>query len=96
MGIPQKKMTESGYEMHCGINYMGHFYLTHLLWEKLQNSKEFRVINLSSITHRKVLGFFSPPKLNIDDINFEKVNYSPHLAYSLSKLYCVLFTKGLA
>lgn len=35
MGLPTLVKTKSGYEAHHGINYMGHFYLTHLLWDKL-------------------------------------------------------------
>jgi NAD(P)-dependent dehydrogenase (short-subunit alcohol dehydrogenase family) len=82
--------------MQYGINYLGHFYLTHLLWPKLNKSNFFRVINLSSIAHKKHIGFFGIIKLDFSDMNFDKNKYSPSLAYSRSKLYLSLFANALA
>ena len=82
--------------MHFGINFFGHFYLTYLLWPKLKKSKFFRVINLTSITHKRILGFFSKTSINFDDVNYEKLRYNPHEAYAKSKLCMVLFTRALA
>lgn len=56
--------------MHYGVNYLGHFYLTHQLWNKINQSSFFRVLNVSSITHRRVLGFFQPTTLDLKDLNF--------------------------
>ena len=81
--------------MQYGINHLGHFYLTHLLWPKLNKSNFFRVINISSITHKNLLGFFGTPKPDFNDMNFEKNKYNPPLAYSRSKLYNNLFTHAL-
>jgi NAD(P)-dependent dehydrogenase (short-subunit alcohol dehydrogenase family) len=53
MGLPERTLTKSGHEMHYGINYLGHFLLTYLLWNKLNKSKFFRIINTSSITHKR-------------------------------------------
>jgi NAD(P)-dependent dehydrogenase (short-subunit alcohol dehydrogenase family) len=63
--------------MQYGINHLGHFYLTHLLWPKLNKSNFFRVINISSIAHKNLLGFFGTPKPDFNDMNFEKNKYNP-------------------
>ena len=81
--------------MHYGVNHLGHFYLTHLLWPKLQKSSFFRVINVSSLAHAKNLGFVGKTHINFDDLNFQKEKYDRNLAYSRSKLYNVLFTRAL-
>ena len=54
MSIPTKKLTNFNVEMQIGVNYFGHFYLTHLLWKKLSNSGNPRIINLSSLAHRNL------------------------------------------
>lgn len=82
--------------MQYGINHIGHFYLTHLLWDKLQKSAFFRIINVSSLAHKNLYGFCGKVTLNFDDMNFEKTKYIPVLAYSRSKLYNNLFTHALA
>jgi len=50
--------------MHWAVNHLGHFYLTYLLWSKLNKSNFFRVINMSSVSHKRILGFIENP--NID------------------------------
>ena len=93
MAIPQRKLTKEGIEMQWAINHLGHFYLTHLLWPKVKKSEQFRVVNVSSLAHKKVNGFLRNPGLDWDNINFEK-NYDEGVAYSRSKLYNVLFTRA--
>ena len=70
MGIPERKTTKQGFEMHYAVNHLGHFYLTHLLWSKLQKSPSFRVINVSSMAHANNLGFLGKTSINFDDLNF--------------------------
>ena len=96
MALPKRTLTKSGFEMQYGINHLGHFYLTHLLWGKLQKSAFFRVINVSSLAHRRLFGFFGTPTLDFTDMNFDKNKYIPPLAYSRSKMYNNLFTHALA
>lgn len=79
--------TEDGFEGHFGINYLGHFYLTYLLLDKIVDSKESRVINLSSIAHK--MG-----TINFEDINYDK-NYNKMQAYAQSKLACLMFSNTL-
>lgn len=81
--------------MQWGVNHLGHFYLTYHLWEKLNASSFFRIINVSSLAHKRMLGFGPEPKPDWENINFDK-NYDPNTSYSRSKLYNVLFTYSLA
>lgn len=96
MSPPKRKTTKSGFEFQYGINHLGHFYLTYLLWSKLLKSKFFRIVNVSSLAHKKVYGFLYSPKPDFNDMNFEKNSYNPGLSYSRSKLYNNLFTHALA
>lgn len=82
--------------MQYGINHLGHFYLTSLLWPKLKRSKFFRIINVSSVAHKKLLGVYPGVTVDFNDMNFEKTEYSSALGYSRSKLYNNLFTHALA
>ncbi|KAM6171440.1 retinol dehydrogenase 11 [Erethizon dorsatum] len=80
--------TADGFEMHLGVNHLGHFLLTHLLLEKLKESAPSRVINVSSLGHH--LG-----RIHFHNLQGEKF-YHSGLAYCHSKLANVLFTRELA
>ncbi|CAM9649873.1 unnamed protein product, partial [Choristocarpus tenellus] len=68
----------------------GHFRLTNLLLPKVLQSKDGRVINVSSSAH------MIPQSINWDDLNASKPgSYGPWSAYGLSKLSNILFTKEL-
>lgn len=87
MMCPYSK-TADGFEMHIGVNHLGHFLLTHLLLEKLKESGPSRVVNVSSLAHH--LG-----RIHFHNLHGEKF-YSAGLAYCHSKLANILFTKELA
>jgi len=70
---------------------LGHFLLTELLMEKIQKSKEGRIVNLSSLAHTSAKN----NKLNFNDLNW-KDSYKDWDAYSASKLSNIYFTKELA
>ncbi|XP_018575642.1 retinol dehydrogenase 13-like [Anoplophora glabripennis] len=87
MNTPNTK-TKDGFEMQLGVNHMGHFLLTNLLLDLLKESTPSRIINVSSVAHKR-------GKINKDDLNSDK-NYNASDAYAQSKLANVLFTKELA
>lgn len=78
--------TDDGLEEHFQVNYLSHFYLTLLLLDVLKetgtDNSYSRVVNVSSVVHK--LG-----NLDIDRLCSRFKNsweYSPHAAYSDSKL----------
>ncbi|XP_038193544.1 retinol dehydrogenase 11 isoform X2 [Arvicola amphibius] len=87
MMCPYSK-TADGFEMHIGVNHLGHFLLTHLLLGKLKESAPSRVVNVSSLAHH--LG-----RIHFHNLQGEKF-YSAGLAYCHSKLANILFTQELA
>lgn len=80
--------TEDGFEMHFGVNYLGHFLLTNLLPDTLKASAPSRIINLSSIMH--IFGV-----INRSDLN-NRQSFGKHKAYAQSKLANILFTQELS
>ncbi|XP_060687678.1 retinol dehydrogenase 13-like isoform X2 [Hemiscyllium ocellatum] len=81
--------TEDGFEMQFGVNHLGHFLLTNLLLEKLKNSGNGRIINVSSLAHK--VG-----QIDFNDLNWENKKYDTKAAYCQSKLANILFTRELA
>lgn len=82
--IPYDK-TQDGFEMQFGVNYLGTFALTGLLFEKLSASTPSRVVNVSSFGHRFSRG------INFDDLQSSRA-YDKVRAYNDSKLAVLLFT----
>ncbi|POI26842.1 hypothetical protein CIB84_009408 [Bambusicola thoracicus] len=80
--------TADGFEMHLGVNHLGHFLLTFLLLERLKQSAPSRIVNVSSLAHHG-------GRIRFHDLNGEK-SYNRGLAYCHSKLANVLFTRELA
>ncbi|KAL3266682.1 hypothetical protein HHI36_010843 [Cryptolaemus montrouzieri] len=83
--------TRDGYESQFSTNYLGHFQLTHLLFECLKQAGEeksfSRIVNVSSCAH--IAG-----NINFEDINCRS-RYISSEAYAQSKLAQVLFTNYL-
>jgi NAD(P)-dependent dehydrogenase (short-subunit alcohol dehydrogenase family) len=84
---PTRKLTEDGFELQLGTNYLGHFALTGHLLPALRKSNQPRVISVSSIAARQ-------GKINFDDLQSEK-SYSAIRAYGQSKLACLMFALEL-
>ncbi|NWH80251.1 RDH12 dehydrogenase, partial [Piaya cayana] len=80
--------TADGFEMHLGVNHLGHFLLTFLLLECLKRSAPARIVNVSSLAHHG-------GRIRFHDLHGEK-SYNRGLAYCHSKLANVLFTRELA
>ncbi|NXV17031.1 RDH12 dehydrogenase, partial [Cepphus grylle] len=87
MLCPHSK-TADGFEMHLGVNHLGHFLLTFLLLECLKQSAPARIVNVSSLAHHG-------GRIRFHDLHGEK-SYNRGLAYCHSKLANVLFTRELA
>ena len=80
--------TEDGFEMQFGTNHLGHFALTGLLLPLLGQTKDARIVVLSSIAHK-----FS--KIDSQDLNWQRRKYNTNRAYSDSKMANLLFMREL-
>lgn len=87
MSLPYLKTSE-GFEMQFGVNHLGHFALSALLWPELSKKTGARLINVSSAAYRS-------GKIKFEDIHWEK-SYSKWGAYGMSKLANLLFTLELS
>ncbi len=82
------QQTKDGFELHLGVNHLGHFELTRRLLPLLLNAGSARVINLSSDGHK----IFD---IDLDDPNWEQTPYDKFKAYGAAKTANVLFTVAL-
>ncbi|XP_060938611.1 retinol dehydrogenase 12 isoform X1 [Limanda limanda] len=80
--------TIDGFEMHIGVNHLGHFLLTSLLIGLLKRSAPARIIVVSSLAHN--FGW-----VRFHDLHSQG-SYNSGLAYCQSKLANVMFTRELA
>lgn len=81
-------LTKDGFEIHFGVNHLGHFMLTYLLQPAFRHGT--RVVVVSSEAHRQASG-----------IAFDNVRKRTRLldvlgAYGVSKLANILFARHLA
>jgi NAD(P)-dependent dehydrogenase (short-subunit alcohol dehydrogenase family) len=81
--LGRRRTTGDGFELHLGTNMLGHFALTGLLLDALGAARAARVVNLSSVTHKRA-------HLDFDDLMAER-DYSASRAYGVSKLACTAF-----
>ena len=77
------KITEDGFENQFATNYIGHFALTGLLLPILTNTKDSRIISLSSLSYKW-------SEILFDDFHFGK-GYRKTKAYGQSKRACLMF-----
>jgi NAD(P)-dependent dehydrogenase (short-subunit alcohol dehydrogenase family) len=80
MAIPKRQITQDGFEMQFGTNYLGPFALTLLLLPALRRAPSPRITTVSSGAANMGL-----KKINFDDLQWEK-SYGPWKAYCQSKL----------
>ncbi len=83
LGLPLTR-TADGFEAHMGTNYLGHFALTCLLADRIED----RVISVVSSAYALC-------RLRIDDVNWHTRKYSKWAAYGESKLAIMLFCHEL-
>ncbi|XP_035536601.1 dehydrogenase/reductase SDR family member 13-like isoform X2 [Morone saxatilis] len=94
-GVMGPGRTEDGFGMAFGVNHLGHFLLTNLLLERLQQCGPSRVVNVAALLHR--CGTIDFPLLasNKDLVSGQSAWHN-FRAYCNSKLCNVLFTRELA
>jgi retinol dehydrogenase 12 len=78
--------TEDGFEIHFGVNHLGHFLLTSLLLDRILDSAPARVITVSSNAHYRARG------IDYDAVTRPTGSFSRVRAYAVSKLANVLFS----
>ncbi len=78
------RLSEDGYELTWAVNHLGHFFLTLLLLDHL--NEPARIVNVSSMVHAT--------EIDLDRLNDEDY-FDPVAAYSRSKLCNVLFAYKL-
>jgi NAD(P)-dependent dehydrogenase (short-subunit alcohol dehydrogenase family) len=89
-GIGGAPMTRDarGRELHFATNHLGHFQLTMRLWPALRKAGGARVVAVSAWAHSRAPIVF-------EDINFERREYIPWMAYGQSKTANILFALAL-
>ena len=80
--------TAEGWELQFATNHLGHFALTLGLHEALKSAGAARVVNVSSSGH-----LMSP--VHLDDLQFDRREYTPWLGYGQAKTANVLFAVAL-
>ncbi|GAB1421792.1 SDR family NAD(P)-dependent oxidoreductase [Anaerolineales bacterium] len=88
MAVPYAK-TVDGFEQQFATNHLGHFALTGLLMDRLLETPQSRVVNISSNAHRW-------GEIDFDNLMYENgEGYKSFSAYGRSKLANLLFTLAL-
>ena len=95
---PPYTITQNNLELQFDANHMGHFYLTALLFNQLDQTNETRIINVSSLA-----GKYESADIHFDNLNFDGTyEEGPQFmglkgmgAYGQSKLANILFTMEL-
>jgi NAD(P)-dependent dehydrogenase (short-subunit alcohol dehydrogenase family) len=78
-------LTKDGLEAQNGTNHFGHFALTGQLLERIKNTPDSRVVNVSSMAHKQ-------GQMDFDNLLFENgKGYSALKSYGRSKLSNLLF-----
>jgi NAD(P)-dependent dehydrogenase (short-subunit alcohol dehydrogenase family) len=86
--IPDRRITQDGFELTFQSNYLAPFLLQQLLHDRLRASTALVVVT-SSMGHW--LG-----RVRLDDLEFARRRYTPGRAYTAVKLANLLFTRELA
>ena len=88
LGTPYSR-TADGFELQMATNYLGPFALTGLLWERLTESGDGRVVMIGSQAHRMAR---KPP---LEDPRTDQGRYGRWRAYAQSKLADLMFVQEL-
>jgi NAD(P)-dependent dehydrogenase (short-subunit alcohol dehydrogenase family) len=83
MAPPMRQTTPEGFELQFGTNYLSHFALTAQLLPLLMSAPAARVVPLASIAARQ-------GRIDFTNLQSEQ-RYKPMVAYSQTKLACLMF-----
>ncbi|MFC2165999.1 SDR family NAD(P)-dependent oxidoreductase [Acidobacteriota bacterium] len=86
--MPPYSKTTDGFELQFGTNHLGHFALTGLLIDLINNTPKSRIVNVSSGAHNY-------GNLDLDDLTWEKRPYKKMRAYGDTKIANLYFTYEL-
>lgn len=82
--FPPPSLTADGFETQFGVNFIGHYVLTALLFPVLQNSDHGRIVTLSSMAHRD-------GKIDFENLKLEKP-FNKFREYGQSKVADLIFS----
>jgi NAD(P)-dependent dehydrogenase (short-subunit alcohol dehydrogenase family) len=85
----QRGMSESGFELTFGVDYVGPFLLTALLLDRLQESAPARIVNVASEAH------FSAKGIDFEAVRRPTKSITGMAEYSVAKLANVLHAQEL-
>ncbi len=86
--VPTQKLTVDGHESMLGTNHYGHFLLSGLLFDRIEDSKG-RIVVVASLGYK--MGIRT---IQFDDMNWDE-NYHQNKTYSQSKLAQMMFAYEL-
>ena len=87
----QRGITADGFELHFGVNHLGHFALTQLLLDRIVASGPgARIVNVSSDAH------YGAPGIDFAALRRPTATFTGSPEYSVSKLCNVLHAQELA
>ncbi len=84
-----QQYTKEGFEMQFGVNYLGHFLLTHLLLPVLVKMPKARIVHVSSLGHYA-------GRINPASFRGRKFYFFGLTSYAQSKLANVVFSHELS
>ena len=84
VAMPPASKTNDGYELQFGVNFLGHFALTGLLFPSLLATPESRIVTVSSNGYQGAI-------IDFDNLRSEKV-YNAIREYRQSKLANLIFS----
>jgi NAD(P)-dependent dehydrogenase (short-subunit alcohol dehydrogenase family) len=86
----QRGATSDGFEIHFGVNHLGHFLFTDMLLDRLRASAPARIVVVSSQAHYQARG------IDYDAVQRPTASVTGLGAYAVSKLCNVLHAQELA
>ncbi len=82
-------LTKDGFELHFGVNHLGHFLLTSLLLDRIRESAPARIVTVASAAHTKTSG------MDFDAVRRRTATFTGTREYAVSKLANILFSDEL-